>query len=168
MTVEEAIRTSLEYETRVRDVYAEAAEKAEHPDSKRFFGLMAGEEQDHVDYLDSKLEQWSGDGTVTSKGLSSALPSREKIEQEAERLRERVGDARGRIEMEYLRKALAVERETTDFYSRMVAELPDDSKGLFRRFLEIEDGHLALVQAQIALATATGYWFDVREFTLEG
>jgi hypothetical protein len=50
----------------------------------------------------------------------------------------------------------------------MVNELPDEAKGLFKRFLEIEEGHLALVQAQIDQALGTGYWFDVREFDLEG
>ena len=49
-----------------------------------------------------------------------------------------------------------------------VDELPAEARELFRRFLEIEEGHLALVQAQIDFVTGTGYWFDVREFNLEG
>ncbi|MFH1865645.1 MAG: hypothetical protein ABIK85_07155 [Candidatus Eisenbacteria bacterium] len=93
MTVEEAIKTSIEYETRVRDVYAEAVNGVQSPEGKRLFQLMMDEEQLHVDYLEAKLDQ---------------------------------------------------------------------------RFLEIEEGHLALVQAQIDQATGSGYWFDVREFTLEG
>jgi rubrerythrin len=72
------------------------------------------------------------------------------------------------VELQWLRKAHGVERETSDFYQRMVNELPDEAKGLFKRFLEIEEGHLALVQAQIDQALGTGYWFDVREFDLEG
>jgi rubrerythrin len=168
MTVEEAIATSIELEERVRDVYVEAAAGAEHPESERFFRVMAEEEQNHVDYLLSRLEKWTTDGTVSSDGLSTAVPPRQTIESEAEKLRGDAGGGKGRIEIEYLRKAHAVERETNDFYARMVAELPDTARGLFKRFLEIEDGHLALVQAQIDLATGTGYWFDVREFTLEG
>jgi rubrerythrin len=168
MTVDEAIQTSMEYETRVRDVYVEAAENSEHPDAGRFFRLMSDEEQKHLDYLQEKLESWKRDGTVTADGLATSVPPAATIEDEVEKLRERAGGGRERIEIEYLRKAHAVERETSAFYARMVDELPDEAKGMFRRFLEIEDGHLALVQAQIDLATGTGYWFDVREFNLEG
>lgn len=168
MTVEEAIRTSIEYENRVRDVYEEAVEGAHRPEAERLFRLMAGEEQKHVDYLEAKLEQWRADGTVTAEGLETAVPSRDTIAGGVERLRERVGGRPGTVELEFLRKAHAVERETSDFYARMVNELPDDAKELFGRFLEIEEGHLALVQAEIDLVTGTGYWFDVREFNLEG
>lgn len=60
-----------------------------------------------------------------------------------------------------------METETSDFYRRMVSELPAEARGLFSRFLEIEEGHLAIVQAQIDHVSGTGYWFDVREFDLE-
>jgi rubrerythrin len=168
VTVEEAIRTSIEYETRVRDVYNEAVNAAPNDEGRRLFQLMADEEQHHLDYLESKLEQWSTDGTVTADGLTTALPSGAAIEEGAEALRAKVGGKPGRIELQFLQKAHAVERETSSFYARMVEELPDEAKGLFRRFLEIEEGHLTLVQAQIDQALGTGYWFDVREFDLEG
>jgi len=168
VTVEEAIKTSIEYETRVRDVYVEAVNGVESAEGKRLFQLMADEEQGHVDYLDVKLNQWSSDGTVTADGLTTAIPSAAAIEQGVDTLREKVGGKPGTVELQFLGKALSVERETSNFYQRMVDELPGEAKGLFQRFLEIEEGHLALVQAQIDQATGSGYWFDVREFTLEG
>lgn len=168
MTVEEAIKTSIEYETRVRDVYAEAVNGVQSPEGKRLFQLMMDEEQLHVDYLEAKLDQWSSDGTVTADGLATAVPSSEVIEQGAGKLRDKVGGKPGTVELQFLGKAHGVERETSDFYQRMIDELPAEAKGLFQRFLEIEEGHLALVQAQIDQATGSGYWFDVREFTLEG
>ncbi|MFH1690222.1 MAG: ferritin family protein [Candidatus Eisenbacteria bacterium] len=168
MTVEEAIKTSIEYETRVRDVYAEAVSKAQNPEGKRLFQLMMDEEQCHVDYLETKLDQWSSDGTVTADGLTTAVPSSEVIEQGVGKLREKVGGKPGTVELQFLSKAHGVERETSGFYQRMVDELPAEARALFQRFLEIEEGHLALVQAQIDQATGSGYWFDVREFTLEG
>ncbi len=168
MTVEEAIKTSIEYEIRVRDVYVEAVSEAQRPEGERLFQLMADEEQRHVDYLKVKLDEWNSDGTVTAGGLTTAVPSGKVIEEGVDRLREKVGGKPGTVEIQWLRKAHGVERETSDFYQRMVDELPDAAKGLFRRFLEIEEGHLALVQAQIDYVTGTGYWFDVREFNLEG
>lgn len=168
MTVEEAIRTSIVYETKVRDVYFGAVDAAKREDAKRVFQLMADEEQRHVDYLEAKLQQWNEDGTVTADGLTTSVPSAETIERGIETLEEKVGGKEGTVELQWLRKAHGVERETSDFYQRMVNELPDEAKGLFKRFLEIEEGHLALVQAQIDQALGTGYWFDVREFDLEG
>jgi len=168
VTVEEAIKTSIEYETKVRDVYRDAVARAETADGKKLFQVMADEEQHHLDYLESKLTQWSEKGEVTPEGLKTALPSAEEIGAGIAVLEDKVGDGAGRIEIEFLEKALAVERETCSFYRRMVDELPKEGKELFRRFLEIEDGHLALVQAQIDQVTGTGYWFDVAEFSLEG
>jgi rubrerythrin len=167
VTVEEAIKTSIEYETNVRDVYRDAVARAEHENGKKLFQVMADEEQHHLDYLEAKLKQWSEKGEVTPEGLETALPSAETIGAGITVLEDKVGDGAGKIEIEFLEKALAVERETGDFYRRMVDELPDEAKELFRRFLEIEDGHLALVQAQIDQVTGTGYWFDVGEFNLE-
>jgi rubrerythrin len=168
VTVEEAIRTSIEYETRVRDTYAEAVSGVDSPEGKRLFQLMMDEEQSHVDFLEAKMDQWSSDGTVTADGLTTAVPPSEVIEQGIDRLRDKVGGKPGTVELQFLGKAHAVERETNDFYQRMVDELPPEARGLFQRFLEIEEGHLALVQAQIDQASGSGYWFDVREFTLEG
>jgi hypothetical protein len=50
----------------------------------------------------------------------------------------------------------------------MVKELPQEARPLFSRFLEIEEGHLAIVQAQLDLALGTGFWFDSQEFTIGG
>ena len=168
MTVEEAIKTSIEYETKVRDVYRDAVARAETEDGKRLFRVMADEEQHHLDYLESKLGEWGEKGEVTPDGLKTALPPAGTIEAGIAVLEDKVGDGAGKIEIEFLEKALAVERETGAFYKRMVDELPREAKELFRRFLEIEDGHLTLVQAQIDQVNGTGYWFDVAEFTLEG
>jgi rubrerythrin len=168
VTVEEAIRTSIEYETSVRDVYGDAVGRAESEGARRFFQLMADEEQHHLDYLKTKLEELSEAGAVTAEGLRTAVPAPGVIREMAAALTDKLGDSVGRVDIQYLEKAHAVERETSGFYRRMVDELPQEARGLFSRFMEIEDGHLDIVQAQLDLANGTGYWFDVREFDLEG
>ena len=65
-----------------------------------------------------------------------------------------------------LGKALEAERKTSDFYRRMVAELPAEGQKLFERFVAIEDGHLAIVQAEMDSLTGTGAWFDIMEVKL--
>jgi hypothetical protein len=50
----------------------------------------------------------------------------------------------------------------------VVKELPPQDRPLFERFLEIEHGHQAIVQAEINAVAGNGYWFDVPEITMEG
>ncbi len=71
-------------------------------------------------------------------------------------------------ELEMLRKALALEQETSNFYRKMVAEMKvAEESALFKRFLEIEEGHQAIVQAEIDYLTGTGNFFNFEEFNLE-
>ena len=66
------------------------------------------------------------------------------------------------------RRAEAAEHDTAAFYRRMVDTLQDaGAKSMFERFLEIEQGHAAIVAAEIDSVTGLGFWFDTREFDLE-
>lgn len=62
---------------------------------------------------------------------------------------------------------LELERQTSAFYRRLVDTLSEADRGMFSRFLEIEAGHLAIVQAEIDSLNGMGTWFDVMEFSLE-
>ena len=53
------------------------------------------------------------------------------------------------------------------FYKQMVAEMQAESRKMFARFLEIEAGHIAIVQAELDYISHTGYWFDFKEFDME-
>lgn len=168
MTLEEAMKTAIEYETGVRDVYAQAVSRAESEGARRFFQLMSDEEQYHLSFLNERLRELMDQGRVSAPELRTAIPSPAEIEAGVSSLDDKLGEKVGRVDIQYLEKAHAVERETCGFYRRVVGELPEDARELFSRFLEIEDGHLDIVQAQLDLANGTGYWFDVREFNLEG
>jgi len=168
LTVEEAIKTAIQYENGVRDLYREAVEKAQRPGGKRLFGLMADEEERHVAFLEKTLREFRDSGRVAAEGLGTEVPCKERVEAAALRLQETMDGKASGAERGFLRKAFAAETETSDFYRRMVSELPAEARPLFKRFLEIEEGHLAIVRAQLDRVSSTGYWFDVREFTLEG
>ena len=66
-----------------------------------------------------------------------------------------------------LSKALKVEVETSNFYQKMVDEMPGEGRQMFARFLEIEDAHINAVQAELDYISKTGYWFDFKEFDME-
>ena len=168
MTIEEAINTGIEYELRVMKVYSEAAKKFKDPVARKIFMVLADEEDRHVAYLESRLEEWQKTGKVTPEALETAIPSEEEIDRAMGRLTRRMSEQDFGDELQMLKKALALEMEATGFFRRMVAELQHEERGLFERFVEIEAGHEAIVQAEIDALTGLGFWFDYAEFKLEG
>ena len=166
MTIEEAIQTAINLENKVRDVYVGAADKIADPIGKRVFNGLAKEEQGHVDYLEECLSQWRQTGKVSPGTLETAVPSQEVISEAAGRASASVAGKNRGTELEFLGQALDAERNTSSFYRKMVAELPSDGQKLFEQFVTIEEGHQAIVQAEIDSLTGTGAWFDVLEVKL--
>lgn len=173
MDVEEAIKTSIEYETKVRDLYKEAEATAVDPVGKRVFGVLVKEEQHHLDYLKSRLDEWQTTGAVTIEDLETAIPSKQDIEMGVNKLKTKLKPTESDkkfndTELKMLKKALEIEIETSEFYKNMVLELPEEGQELFMRFVEIEEGHKTIVQAEIDSVTGLGYWMDMPEFNLAG
>lgn len=167
MEIEKAIKTAIDYETRVRDVYREAAAVSKNEIGKRVFEKLAVEEQGHVDYLQAQLKNWQKTGKLSPEKLQTAIPSKGAIDDGVSKLKDKMKNPDLFGEVQMLGKALDVEIKTSDFYREMVSFLKDEPQRMFARFLEIEEGHLALVQAEIDSITGNGFWFDFREFSLE-
>ena len=167
MTLEEAIKTAIEYEIKIRDVYREAEDAVEDEAGKRIFGALGKDEQNHIDYLQHTLEQLKNTGKINPAELQSAIPSRESIEQEAAKVESLVSKDFHGIKKQMLSRALKVEIETSDFYRKMVNEMPAESQPLFARFLEIENNHIDAVRFELDYMSKTGYWFDFKEFDME-
>jgi rubrerythrin len=168
VTIEQAIKTGLEYEMQVRKVYSEAAKKFADPVARKIFTVLADEEDGHVAYLEGRLDEWQRQGFVTAEKLETTIPSKAAIESSVQRLQRRMAQQDYGAELEMLKKALHLEIEATAFFKRMVAELQAEERRLFARLVEIEEGHEAIVQAEIDSLTGLGYWFDYQEFNLEG
>jgi len=167
MEIEKAIKTAIDYEMKVRDVYASAVANAKNETAKRVFKQLAKEEQGHVDYLESRLTEWKGTGKLRAKKLETIIPTKGAIEDGVKKLESKMKEADKFGEAQMLTKALDVEIETSKFYEQMVNQLEAEPQRMFQRFLEIEEGHLAIVQAELDSLNGTGFWFDFREFNLE-
>jgi rubrerythrin len=75
VNLEEAIQTAIDYEIKIRDVYREAFEKIHDGSGRRIVQALAEDEQQHVAYLESKLEQCRKNGTITLESLKTVIPS---------------------------------------------------------------------------------------------
>jgi rubrerythrin len=167
MTIEEAIKTAIEYEIRIRDVYLEAAAAVDEDAGKRIFETLGKDEQRHIDYLEYKLDQFQKTGAIEAERLESAIPDRESITREAEKIKSLATRDFLGIKQQMLSKALKMEIETSAFYQKMVNELPAKAQPLFARFLEIENNHIKAVEFELDYMSKTGYWFDFKEFDME-
>jgi rubrerythrin len=106
-------------------------------------------------------------GKVVPAKLDTVVPPREVITAGVSKLTKKAASAGRDSDLQVLQKALEVEHETSAFYRKMVAELPGEGKALYRRFVEIEEGHGLIVQAEIDALTQTGFWFEFRSTDLE-
>jgi rubrerythrin len=170
MTLIEAITTALGYEVKVRDHYLKSAKSLEDPKGQKLFELLSREEQGHVDYLEHCQSEWQKTGKITVTPVKTLLPRGVAwIDEAKKRLSKRPGKrvATG-SELECVKLALQYEKEASAFYRTLVSTLPQQSeRDLFAAFLVIEDGHVALVQAQLDSVLGLGFWFDSMEFNLE-
>ncbi len=166
--LDEALKTALEFEKKVLKVYEDAGKKSGDPVGLRVFRQLAKEEAGHVAYLESRLAEWQKSGHISLEEIETVVPSRERIaegrKQAAKPMR---GKAASATEVEYLERALAAEKETSAFYRKMVSELAEDRRKLFARFLEIEEGHVAIVEAELDAVSGSGFWFGMKEFDVE-
>jgi rubrerythrin len=169
VNIEESIVTALEYEKKVRDHYLWAARETDDARSKGFFETLAKEEQGHVDYLESRLAEWKDKGVLSPEPLNTILPSKEFIEQGVAKLKDSAASRDYQDDYRRLFTALKLEDEVSAYYKKLVDSIDDaEARTMFNRFLEIEDGHTAIVQAEVDVLTRTGYFFDFQEFTLDG
>ena len=167
MKIEEAIRTAIEYETKILAVYVQAAGEVKDARGKKVLHMLADEEQGHVAYLKDKLSTWQDQGVLHFDTLPSRLPPVDSIRVEAGKVADKFSDKPLVRERQILERARNAEIETSKFYEGLVEELSDDGQKMFARFLEIENEHLQLVQAELDFLTQSGFWFDFAEIDME-
>ncbi|NQT92827.1 MAG: hypothetical protein HQ559_08700 [Lentisphaerae bacterium] len=166
MTIEEAIKTAIEYEIKVRDAYLDNLDAIADSAGRRVFQVLGEEEQGHVDYLEARLAEWMKTGRVSPKELDTIVPANAAIEAGMKRLGEHLRKRDFGSELKMLERALAMEEETSAFYRRMVSEM-EEGRELFQRFVEIEEGHKTIVEAELDYLNRTGSFFDFQEFNME-
>jgi rubrerythrin len=169
MKLDQAIKLALEYESGVHQIYLDAMNKTSDGTGKRIFRVLCEEEMGHLKYLQARLDEWQLQGKVKVKKLGTSIPAREAINIGLQDLRKTVKPKPTRqiLELELLKKALDAEIKASNFYKEMAAKLDGEGRELFRRFVEIEEGHEAIVRAEINSVSNLGFWFDTPEFRLE-
>ena len=167
MKLEAAITSALEFENRIRDLYLEAVTRTDDPAGKKIFQALADDEQHHVDYLESRLDEWQRRGRLTAETLASAIPDKAAIRREAAALESKMSEETRGLKQQMLSRALEMEIETSRFYRELIDQVPEDFRAMFERFLEIEDNHVEAVQFELDHLNNTGFWYGFEEFDME-
>jgi len=165
MTVLEALDKALVYEMRIRDFYAQAAADATVPEARAFYDFLAVDEDRHVAYIEHARAGARAGRIPDPAAIETSLP--DDVQAAIEKAKAAFHAAADGGRLTALEHALTAEEETSSFYRKLVAELPGDSSKAFARLLEIEEGHTAIVRAELDSVTGSGYWFDVRVFDME-
>lgn len=170
MNLQQAMVAALDFEKKVRDHYLRGADDILDPRGRRVFATLAKEEQRHVDYLERCLDRWKQAGGVPDVPLESILPDGVTwIEEARKKLSARKDEpVASERELGALAAALRYEKEAGAFYHELVSMLSKEERALFDKFLRTEDGHLALVQAQLDAVQGRGFWFDISQFIQDG
>jgi len=165
MTIGEALEKALGYEMRIRDLYAQASADATIPEAKAFYDFLAVDEDRHVAFMERAIRGAKAGAIPDAATIETSLPRDidAAIQKAKAAFHSKADDGR----LTALEHALKAEEETSAFYRKLVRELPPGSSGAFARLLEIEDGHTAIVRAELDSVTGSGYWFDVRLFDME-
>jgi rubrerythrin len=167
MTLVEAIQTALQYEGRVISTYTDAMRRSQDPIGKKVFKTLNEDEASHVRFLKDKLKELEQTGKIKPAELTTTIPPADKIGAALKGACVETAVRMPEQELNLLRRALAVETETCQFYQKLVREMPPADRAIFERFVEIEEGHRAIVQAEIDSISGTSFWFDIPEFRLE-
>lgn len=159
--------TALKYEEKIRDLYHTAATTIDDERGKSIFKALADDEQSHVDFLEYSLEQLRANNTIDATRLQTAIPARDQIETNIEKMKAEIpSQMLGDIKT-VLNSALKLEKETSAYYRDARDKAEGPIRDILNKFYEIEERHVDVVQIEIDHATHNGMWFNFMEINLE-
>ena len=167
MELEAALKSALTFEKRIRDLYIEAVAGTDDAAGKKIFQDLAEDEQNHVAYLESRLDEWQKTGAISIERLESIIPDKATIRKAAAGLESKIKEDTRGLKQQMLSRALEMEIDTSRFYEQLVGQVIADQQIMFKRFLEIENNHIEAVQFELDHISKTGFWFGFEEFDME-
>ncbi|MGB9721882.1 MAG: ferritin family protein [bacterium] len=133
---------------------------------KNMFIKLAQDELTHMEVLEKELDSIMCNRTWVCENIPESI-----IEKVAPKIRDidKIKSEKGLDELDALKTALELEKKSIEFYTEGHKNLDNpDAERLFERLIEMEESHYDLIQAEIDHIEQTGFWFGIREFTMEG
>ena len=162
-----ALKTAIEIEVNGYETFQNYAKESKNEAGKKVFLQLAKDEEQHKKILEEQLNKLTEGGSWEEIEIPES-----EVEQVIPKLRDTAVATKGEAgagEIDALHTALDLEKKTAAFF-REQADLTDipEAKTLFLRLAEWEDSHYDLIKAELDSITHTGFWFDVKEFRMDG
>jgi rubrerythrin len=162
----EAMKTAIEMEKSGHRFFTEAAGKVRNEAGRKVFTRLAAEEINHLQVF-TKIFTALTQGTDWQTAVAEVQPAKRVPYFDDARKQFKADDLS--VELEFLRKALDLERDAIAFFDKAAMEAETaETRSVFTRIMEEEQGHYDLIQAEIDSLNGSGYWFDVQEFKMDG
>lgn len=162
----EAMKTAIDMEKSGHRFFTEAAGRMKNEAGRKVFSRLAAEEINHMQVF-TRLFTALTQGTDWQKAVAEVKPARRVPYFDDARQQFRADDLS--VEMEYLRKALDLERSAIAFFEKAAGDAEtSEAREIFQRIMEEEQGHYDLIQAEIDNLNGSGFWFDIQEFHMDG
>jgi rubrerythrin len=162
----QAMKTAIEMEKSGHQFFTTASKNVRHEVGRKLFSRLAAEEIDHMRTFEKIFNELSG-GADWKDAVKSIQPGKRVPYFDEARKELKAEDLS--VELDYLKKALDLERNAMNFFERAIAEAEtEEAKEIFKRIHAEEQAHYDLIQSEIDSINGSGFWFDVQEFYMDG
>ena len=152
------LKEALLLEQRGKAFYAKVAEQASTPAVKEFFGMMAEEEEHHVEVLSEQYREYQRHGKMASRAGTRQEASTFASTVLGERLQKEIAAAT--FEAAAISAAMAMERNAIRLYSeRAETATEPEEKALYQWLTEWEREHLDFL-AKVDRQVVEAVWND--------
>lgn len=160
------VSTAIQLEKDGHAYYTEAAKNTQSELGRKMFDRLAQDEVHHLEVFQKAFDsmEQTGDwrGVDVDFGEFKAPVFPDNFEP-GEGVKAVPND------VEALKEAIELERKAIDFFNDALASTDDsNAKEVLGYILKQEELHLALLTAEHGYTTKSGFWFDFREFEMDG
>jgi len=156
-----ALATAIEAEKQSLLTYLRLAWETRDSSGKQMFIRLATDEFEHMRLLETWQVDMRPPGAAEPSVIERLIP---KLSDKSLQIR----GTEGQHQLSALNVALDLERSARTFYEEQARKAPSGpARDTFNRLAEMEAAHYALIQAEIDNIRQDGFWFGLREFTLE-
>jgi rubrerythrin len=157
-----ALAIATEAEKQSLRTYLGLAWNTHDASGKQMFIRLATDEFEHMRLLETWRIEQAPPAAVELSAIERLVP---RLSDKSLQIR----GTSGQHQLSALNAALDLERSARTFYAEQ-ARLSETgpARDTFTRLAEMESAHYELLQAEIDNISEDGFWFGLREFTLEG
>ena len=161
-----ALEIAINAEKTGLKTYLDFGYKTKDESGKNMFLRLASDELEHMTILEKQRESIQEKECWISVKLEKS--EIEKLTPVLKTKTQKIKGSEGLDQMSALRTALDLEDRAIKFYREQAqASIDPKAKDMYERLVKMEQAHYELIQAEIDYIEKTGFWFNLREFSLE-